>query len=98
MRKLQYEVRVCQKKSIIKSQWQFICSSNLYGPDVSYGLKNHGFHGKFCNISFSLPSDYADETPSETPAPPVEGKEFPGTIKATNFVSQCPRMNLNKKS
>ena len=57
---------------------------SVYGNKVLYqnihGLKNHGFHGKFgCNISFSLSSDYADETPSETPAPPVEGKEFPGT-------------------
>ena len=97
MRKLQYEVRVCQKKSIIKSQWQFICSSNLYGPDVSYGLKNHGFHGKFWNISFSLPSDYADETPSETPAPPVEGKEFPGTISKGNQLCNTASWNEFKQ-
>ena len=61
---------------------------SVYGNKVLYqnihGVKNHGFHGKFgCNISFSLSSDYADETPSETPAPPVEGKEFLGTIKET---------------
>ena len=51
-----------------------------------------------CNIFFSLPSAYADETPSETPAPPVEGKEFPSTINEANCVTQRPGMNLNKKS